>query len=143
VVLVHGPGGIGKSALLRQVADRGRAAGWTPVLVEGRDLPPVPDAIEDALADAHQFERPLILIDTYERMGTRAERSPARRARALGRRLAARAESERLMRRVLERGYLDPAASHEQAADELNLSRAAYFRRLKLASERLAEVLSS
>jgi ABC-type transport system involved in cytochrome c biogenesis ATPase subunit len=70
VVLVHGPGGIGKSALLRQVADRGRAAGWTPVLVEGRDLPPVPDAIEDALADAHQFERPLILIDTYERMGT-------------------------------------------------------------------------
>jgi hypothetical protein len=100
VVLVHGSGGIGKSALLRQVADRGRAAGWTPVLVEGRDLPPVPDAIEDALADAHQFERPLILIDTYERMvalvivapalaqrvrraarGTRAERSPARRAR--------------------------------------------------------------
>ena len=39
VVLVHGPGGIGKSALLRQVADRGRAAGWTPVFVEGRDLP--------------------------------------------------------------------------------------------------------
>jgi hypothetical protein len=52
-------------------------------------------------------------------------------------------ESERLMRRVLERGYLDPAAGHEQAADELNLSRAAYFRRLKLASERLAEVLGS
>jgi hypothetical protein len=52
-------------------------------------------------------------------------------------------ESERLMRRVLERGYLDPAPSHEQAAEELNLSRAAYFRRLKLASERLAEVLGS
>ena len=52
-------------------------------------------------------------------------------------------ESERLMRRVLERGYLDPAASHEQAADELNLSRAAYFRRLKLASERLADVLGT
>jgi hypothetical protein len=52
-------------------------------------------------------------------------------------------ESERLMRRVLERGYLDPAPSHEQAAHELNLSRAAYFRRLKLASERLAEFLDS
>jgi hypothetical protein len=68
VVLVHGRGGIGKSALLRQVADRGREAGWTPVLVEGRDLPPVPDAIEEALAGAHKFERPLVLIDTYERM---------------------------------------------------------------------------
>jgi hypothetical protein len=45
------------------------------------------------------------------------------------------------MRRVLARGYLDPAPSHEQAADELNLSWAAYFRRLKLASERLAEFL--
>lgn len=68
VVLVHGPGGIGKSALLRQVADRGREAGWTPVLVEGRELPPVPDALEEAVAGAHKFERPLILIDTYERM---------------------------------------------------------------------------
>lgn len=68
VVLVHGPGGIGKSALLRQVADRGREAGWTPVMVEGRDLPPVPHAIEEALIGAHKFERPLVLIDTYERM---------------------------------------------------------------------------
>jgi hypothetical protein len=68
VVLVHGPGGMGKSALLRQVAHRGREAGWTPVMVEGRDLPPVPDAIEEALAGAQKFERPLVLIDTYERM---------------------------------------------------------------------------
>jgi AAA ATPase domain len=68
VVLVHGPGGIGKSALLRQVADRAREAGWSPVLVEGRELPPVPDALDEALAEAHERERPLILIDTYERM---------------------------------------------------------------------------
>jgi AAA ATPase domain len=68
VVLVHGPGGIGKSALLRQVADRARGAGWSPVLVEGRELPPVPDALDEALAEAHERERPLILIDTYERM---------------------------------------------------------------------------
>lgn len=68
VVLVHGPGGIGKSALLRQVAQRGREAGWAPLLVEGRDLPPVADAIDEALAGAHKFERPLVLIDTYERM---------------------------------------------------------------------------
>src|ERR1700742_1218052 len=69
VVLVHGPGGIGKSALLREIARRGRVAGWSPIVVEGRELPPVADAIEDALAPARKFERPLILIDTYERMG--------------------------------------------------------------------------
>jgi hypothetical protein len=51
-------------------------------------------------------------------------------------------DGERLLARVLERGYLDPATSHDVAADELNLSRAAYFRRLKQASERLSEYLS-
>ncbi len=35
VVLVHGPGGIGKSTLLRHVQRRGEAAGWTPVLRGG------------------------------------------------------------------------------------------------------------
>ena len=68
VVLVHGPGGIGKSSLLRRVRQRGQEAGWTPLLVEGRDLPPVADALDDALARAHSFERPLVLLDTYERM---------------------------------------------------------------------------
>ncbi len=68
VVLMHGPGGIGKSTLLRHVQRRGEAAGWTPVLVEARDLPPVPDALNDALAEAREVERPLVLIDSYERM---------------------------------------------------------------------------
>lgn len=68
VVLVHGPGGIGKSTLLRHVRRHGEAAGWTPVLVEARDLPPVPDALHDALAEAREVERPLVLIDSYERM---------------------------------------------------------------------------
>ena len=68
VVLVHGPGGIGKSTLLREVRRRGEEAGWTPVLVEGRDLPPVPDALDDALAEARRAERPLVLLDSYERM---------------------------------------------------------------------------
>ena len=31
-------------------------------------------------------------------------------------------ENERLLQRVLVRGYITPAASHEQAADELNLA---------------------
>jgi hypothetical protein len=68
VVLVHGPGGIGKSTLLRAVARRAEAAGWTPVFVEGRDMPPVADALATALAPAREAERPLVLFDTWERM---------------------------------------------------------------------------
>jgi hypothetical protein len=48
-------------------------------------------------------------------------------------------ESERLLRSVLIAGYLEPLRSHEEAASKLLLSRAAYFRRLRTAVERLAE----
>lgn len=68
VVLVHGPGGIGKSSLLRRMVQRGQEAGWTPLMIEGRDLPPVADALDDAVARAHSFQRPLVVLDTYERM---------------------------------------------------------------------------
>jgi hypothetical protein len=68
VVLVHGPGGIGKSTLLREVARRGTRRGWTTRLVEGRDLAPVPGEIESALGDVSNDAQPLILFDTYERM---------------------------------------------------------------------------
>lgn len=60
------------------------------------------------------------------------------RARAFG-----ETDDERLLERVLVRGYLDPAASHEAAANELHLSRSAYFRRLKAASRRVAEHLNA
>ena len=68
LVLVHGPGGIGKSTLMREVARRGEEKGWKPFWVEGRELPPVPDALEDAIAGAREEERPLLIFDTYERM---------------------------------------------------------------------------
>jgi hypothetical protein len=68
VVLVHGPGGIGKSTLLREVARRGRRRGWTTRLIEGRDLAPVPGEIESALGDVTDADQPLILFDTYERI---------------------------------------------------------------------------
>ena len=68
VVLVHGPGGIGKSTLLRAVARRAEGSGWTPVFVEGRDMPPVADAVANALAPAREAERPLVIFDTWERM---------------------------------------------------------------------------
>jgi hypothetical protein len=51
-------------------------------------------------------------------------------------------DNERLLQRVLVRGYLESESSHELAADELNLSRAAYFRRLRAGAERVAEYLS-
>lgn len=49
VVLVHGPGGIGKSTLLREVARRGARRGRAPRFVEGRELAPVPSEIDSAL----------------------------------------------------------------------------------------------
>ncbi len=50
-------------------------------------------------------------------------------------------DNEQLLKRVLVRGYLESASSHEQVAYEISLSRAAYFRRLRTAAERVAEHL--
>ena len=69
VVLVHGPGGIGKSSLLRELARRAALAGFTPHLLDGRELMPVPGEIERALDGVHGEERPLVVFDSYERMG--------------------------------------------------------------------------
>jgi hypothetical protein len=68
VILVHGPGGIGKSTLLREVGRRALARGYDVFAVEGRELPPMPDALEAVLSGARTSERPLVVIDTYERM---------------------------------------------------------------------------
>jgi hypothetical protein len=88
VVLVHGPGGIGKSTLLREIARRGAQQGWTPQLIEGRDLAPVPGEIESALTEISGAPQPLILFDTYERMAAadgwlRSRLLPSLPARAL------------------------------------------------------------
>jgi len=285
VLLVHGPAGIGKSAFLREVERRGQHAGWTALTAVWRDLTSVPTALEQIVTRAQSIERPLLLIDDYEPMGTaghqlRRTLLPSLPARALvalagrqpperewfeggwdtlvfevalgplsiqealallerrgvaadgrameivrwaggvplalrlaadtaradpvwspchgrppipstaiapdlagavrealrslelphalaqsplasGRGIAQRAASvralileaeehafgetadERLLNRVLVRGYLDPASSHEQAAAELHLSRSTYFRRLKAASDRVAEYVAT
>jgi hypothetical protein len=68
VVLIHGPGGIGKSTLLRELARRAGASGRRAHFVEGRELAPAPRALDAALAAAREEREPLVLIDTYERM---------------------------------------------------------------------------
>jgi len=68
VAYIHGPGGVGKSALLRALLRRGREHGWTPVVIEGRDLPVDQAALAEALAPARALERPLVLLDSYERL---------------------------------------------------------------------------
>jgi hypothetical protein len=65
---VYGPGGIGKSTLLREFARRAETRGWERFVVEGRELTPSPDVLEKLLSTAAASPRPLILIDTYERM---------------------------------------------------------------------------
>ena len=70
VVLLHGPGGIGKSALLRELARRAAGRGFAPRVLDGRELMPVPGEIERALGGLGGDEgRPLLIFDSYERMG--------------------------------------------------------------------------
>ena len=68
LVFVHGPGGIGKSTLLREIARRGERHGWRSTFVEGRELAPVADALEQEVGAARRHARPLLLLDSYERM---------------------------------------------------------------------------
>lgn len=68
VVLVHGPGGIGKSTLLRELERRAGARGRETFRIDGRELEPVPDALEDAIGGARSAARPLVLIDGYDAM---------------------------------------------------------------------------
>jgi hypothetical protein len=68
VVLVHGPGGIGKSALLREVGRRARSRSRPVWTVDARALDPVPGDLEDALADAGDRPGAVVLIDSFERI---------------------------------------------------------------------------
>ncbi|MGJ6969240.1 ATP-binding protein [Streptosporangium sp. G11] len=67
VLYVHGPGGIGKSTLLRRFAQEAAAAGRLVVDVDGRTLDPSPAAFEAEAAPVLHDERAVLLIDTFER----------------------------------------------------------------------------
>ena len=68
VVHICGPGGIGKSTLLREAARHARDRDISVVAIDGRELGPAPGALEVALRTASHEDRLLVLLDSYERM---------------------------------------------------------------------------
>lgn len=71
VLFVHGPGGIGKTALLDQFRIRGQVAGRTPVSIDGRDVDCSADGLLAAFMCAARGTpaADLLLLDGYERFG--------------------------------------------------------------------------
>jgi hypothetical protein len=72
VLYVHGPGGIGKTALLDQFRLRARAAGREPVCLDGRDVDCSADgflAAFDRIVASTASGADLLLLDGYERFG--------------------------------------------------------------------------
>lgn len=78
VLFVHGPGGVGKTALLHAFHDQAEGAGAHAVLVDGRDIEPSPAGFLKACGlspeeGSGSFEPPsdrqgrsVVLVDTYE-----------------------------------------------------------------------------
>ena len=68
VVHVWGPGGVGKTSLLGEVERLCGHAGVAAVRLDGRDLEPVPTAVEAAVRPGGGAGRRVVLVDTYERL---------------------------------------------------------------------------
>ncbi|MEJ7875288.1 MAG: hypothetical protein WKF62_01400 [Solirubrobacterales bacterium] len=117
-------------------------AGWPPSPRE----PDGPDVREAARGALRTLQAPSVLAANPLARGAGTEQRAASVRQLLEEGIAkcfGDDANEGLMRQVLIRGYLDPAPSHELAASEVSLSRSAYFRRLKLATERLADQIRS
>ncbi|MCX4904374.1 ATP-binding protein [Streptomyces sp. NBC_00878] len=67
VLYLHGPGGIGKSMLMRRFAAEARAAGRDVLEVDGRMTEPTPEAFAEEAGAVLTGERAVLLIDTFER----------------------------------------------------------------------------
>jgi hypothetical protein len=139
--LDYGPGG-----LFALVRDQIYAElGLPPPRPQRRQPPRPPVDLETVREILRNFRVPRELARSPLATGaTVAERAES--VRALVRAAVAEAfgdsETEKLLRSVLVAGYLEPMRSHEEAASRLLMSRAAYFRRLRTAAERLAEHMS-
>src|SRR5258708_34737582 len=67
-VHISGPGGIGKSTLLRELARRAAARGRSCLAIDGRELGPAPGMLDAAMREAAPQARPVVLRASYERM---------------------------------------------------------------------------
>ncbi|SPL95542.1 COG2256: ATPase related to the helicase subunit of the Holliday junction resolvase [[Actinomadura] parvosata subsp. kistnae] len=65
---MHGPGGVGKSALLRRFAQEAALAGRSVARLDGRTLEPSPAAFEREAEPVLRDERAVLLVDTFERI---------------------------------------------------------------------------
>jgi hypothetical protein len=133
----YGPGGLLAAQRAVVYGELGLSNPQRPTSLAPLDA----QAVRDALRN---FRIPHELAQSPLAMGS----SPEERAESVRRRLREAVESafgdtenERLLKEVLTRGYIEPVSSHEQTAHEISLSRAAYFRRLRTAAERVAEHL--
>src|SRR5688572_11555393 len=71
VWFVHGPGGIGKTTLLREFAAIARDSGRPVIQLDARNLQPSQEALLGALADTPGApERGVLILDTYELLRT-------------------------------------------------------------------------
>jgi hypothetical protein len=141
-VVDFGPGGILAAQRAMVYAELGMTPPDDPkhASAEGESQDEITaDAIRDAL---RSLDNPLELSRSPLATGSTPEERAAS-VRALIVEATANAfgdaADEQLLQRIVERGYLDPAASHESAALDLNVSRATYFRRLRVASQRVAD----
>ncbi|MFD9959700.1 ATP-binding protein [Amycolatopsis sp. NPDC058986] len=66
VLFVHGPGGIGKSTLLRRLADDAEERGHAVVWVNGEYVLTSTTALTEAVAPVHASARPVLVVDGFE-----------------------------------------------------------------------------
>lgn len=64
---LHGPGGIGKSMLLRRFAREAHRAGRTVVEVDGRTVDPTPEGFAAAAGPEVRTPGVVLLVDTFEK----------------------------------------------------------------------------
>src|SRR5262249_16809639 len=67
-LFVHGPGGVGKSALLGRFAQRAAEADCNVMMLDGRMIEPSPAAFMAETRSILDDERAVLLVDTFERL---------------------------------------------------------------------------